>query len=59
MKVAHLSIAAVLLAQLPAPAQKPSLDYSVFKEQVQPILLKKRPGHARCITCHKIGRAHV
>ncbi len=30
----------------------PSLDYPFFKEQVQPIFLKKRPGHARCITCH-------
>ena len=23
-----------------------------FKEQVQPIFLKKRVGHARCIACH-------
>jgi hypothetical protein len=30
----------------------PALDYQFFKERVQPILLKKRPGHARCIACH-------
>ena len=33
----------------------PALDYEFFKERVQPIFLKKRPGHARCITCHEHG----
>ena len=33
----------------------PALDYQFFKEKVQPILLKKRPGHARCIACHEHG----
>jgi hypothetical protein len=42
---------AMSLAQPAAPA----LDYSFFKERVQPILLKKRPGHARCVTCHEHG----
>jgi hypothetical protein len=37
-------------AALPAGAQ--SLDYEVFKAQVQPIFLKKRPTHARCVVCH-------
>ncbi len=47
---------ASLLAQQPAakPA-RPSLDYSFFKDRVQPILLKKRPGHAACVTCHEHG----
>jgi hypothetical protein len=30
----------------------PTLDYSFFKERVQPIFLKKRPGHAHCVVCH-------
>ena len=34
------------------PADGPSLDYTFFKERVQPIFLQKRPGHARCVTCH-------
>ena len=44
-----------LFAQQPAssPAAAPSLDYSFFKERVQPIFLNKRPGHARCVTCHR------
>ena len=44
-----------LFAQQPAssPAAAPPLDYSFFKERVQPVFLKKRPGHARCVTCHR------
>ena len=29
-----------------------TLSYDFFKANVQPIFLKKRPGHARCIVCH-------
>jgi YVTN family beta-propeller protein len=36
-------------------AEAPSLDYAFFKERVQPIFLAKRPGHARCVTCHSHG----
>jgi len=32
-----------------------SLDYEYFKTKVQPIFLSKRPGHARCISCHGSG----
>jgi hypothetical protein len=28
------------------------LDFEYFKTHVQPIFLAKRPGHARCISCH-------
>ncbi len=38
-----------------SPADGPTLDYTFFKEKVQPIFLKKRPGHARCVTCHWHG----
>ncbi len=34
--------------QQPAAA----LDYDYFKKNVQPVFLKKRPGHARCVACH-------
>ena len=37
------------------PADGPALDYSFFKDRVQPVFLKKRPGHARCVTCHSHG----
>jgi len=38
----------------PKPAA-PSLDFAFFRDRVQPIFLKKRPGHARCIVCHESG----
>jgi hypothetical protein len=28
------------------------LDFETYRSRVEPIFLKKRPGHARCITCH-------
>ena len=31
------------------------LDYEVFKSTVQPMLLEKKPGHARCYVCHHTG----
>ncbi len=35
-----------------AAAPAPALDYNFFKTRVQPIFLKKREGHARCVVCH-------
>ena len=40
----------VLAAPTAAPAQE--LNYDFFKSKVQPIFLKKREGHTRCIVCH-------
>jgi hypothetical protein len=53
-------MALLILAVAPSLAQQssssassmPALDYAFFKEKVQPIFLKKRPGHARCVVCH-------
>jgi len=41
------------------PATPSTLDYEFFKTQVQPIFLAKRPGHARCITCHETGNPRL
>ena len=49
---------AVLLALTSTPrlaAQAaPSPDFEFFKSRVEPIFLKKRPGHARCYFCHVV-----
>jgi hypothetical protein len=29
-----------------------SLDFAFYKTKVEPVFLKKRPGHARCVACH-------
>lgn len=42
-----LLVLSAWLAQEPAP-----LDFEFFRARVQPIFLAKRPGHARCISCH-------
>lgn len=31
------------------------LDFEFFKTKVQPILLAKRDGHTRCVSCHSKG----
>ena len=38
-----------LLWQAP-PAS--TLDFEIFKTRIQPLLVEKRPGNARCIVCH-------
>jgi hypothetical protein len=53
--IARLAVAlvAVVLLQAAAPlASAQSLDYEYFKTRVEPIFLKKRPSHARCVVCH-------
>jgi hypothetical protein len=57
MPFAFAWVFAVLLAQQPAPspAASPTLDFEFFKTRVQPIFLAKRPGHARCYSCHSQG----
>ena len=44
-----VAVAAVLQA---ASASAQSLDYEFFKTRVEPIFLKKKPGHTRCYVCH-------
>ena len=44
-----------MLAAVAVSAQQPALDFEYFKTNVQPIFMKKRPGHARCISCHTSG----
>jgi hypothetical protein len=39
----------------PAATTASPLDFAYFKEKVQPIFLKKKPGHARCVVCHETG----
>ena len=38
-----------------ATAASANLDYEFFKTKIQPIFLAKRPGHARCVSCHSQG----
>jgi len=54
--VATRSPGSGLLAAQQAGSSAPvTLDYEFFKSRVQPIFLTKRPGHARCVSCHSSG----
>lgn len=48
--IVGLFLAAASIAARQSPA--PSLDFGYYKARVEPIFLKKRPGHARCVVCH-------
>jgi hypothetical protein len=47
MTIASLLAFAMLQQSAPSP-----LDLELFRARVQPIFLKKKEGHARCIVCH-------
>ena len=52
----HATIGFLVLTAVTAAAQSPAaLDFDFFKTRVQPIFTAKRPGHARCISCHVAG----
>ena len=63
MRIQMIVIASALAALAVWPAQRTisaqttttTLDYEYFKAKVEPIFLNKRPGHARCISCHGSG----
>ncbi len=49
MILARLAPAVAMLAGF---AMAQSLDYQVYKQRIEPIFSKKRPPHARCVSCH-------
>ena len=51
MVAASIAIGAVT-ASPDAVGAAADLDYQFFKTRVQPIFVKKRDNHARCIQCH-------
>jgi hypothetical protein len=54
--IAWIALLLGVIAQQPASAPPaPTLDFEFFKTRVQPIFLTKRPGHARCVSCHGQG----
>src|SRR6476660_5584753 len=67
MPLLLLALVTLLLGQQPLPprpdappaAPASTLDYEFFKTRVQPIFLAKRPGHARCISCHENGQPRL
>src|SRR6266699_3644915 len=54
--VARMALASALqLTGSLAVAQ--SVDFETYRTRVEPIFLKKRPGHARCVVCHEASNS--
>jgi hypothetical protein len=49
-----IALVVILLATAASTAEV-ALDYDFYKSRVEPIFLKKRPGHGRCYVCHAEG----
>jgi hypothetical protein len=52
---ARLAIVALMssaIASVVPLAMAQTLDFEVYKKTVEPIFVKKRMGHARCVACH-------
>jgi hypothetical protein len=49
MKFTKIAVA-LLMTMIVSAA---GLDFETYRSRVEPIFLKKRPGHARCIVCHE------
>jgi hypothetical protein len=52
MTFARLALVTAAIAWLTPLAMAQSLDYETYKKTVEPIFVKKRMGHARCVACH-------
>ena len=46
-----IRIALAMVMAVAASAQ--SLDFETYRTKVEPIFMKKRPTHARCVVCHE------
>jgi hypothetical protein len=46
-----------LAAVVASLAAAEGLSFEVYRLKVEPIFLKKRPGHARCVVCHEANNS--
>jgi hypothetical protein len=51
----RLSVATVLACSF--VGAQTTLDFETYRTKVEPIFLKKRPGHARCVACHSASNS--
>jgi hypothetical protein len=53
MMFARIATAVPIAVALVSAAFAAGLDFETYRSRVEPIFLKKRPGHARCVVCHE------
>ena len=52
MSSARIAIACLFAIALSSLTFAAGLDFESYRKNVEPVFLKKRPGHARCVACH-------
>src|SRR5579863_6813343 len=52
MTFAPLALVTAAIALVTPLAMAQTLDYETYKKTVEPLFVKKRQGHARCVACH-------
>jgi hypothetical protein len=55
IKMTGALLTAALLSSSALLAQ--ALDFETYKTRVEPVFLKRRPGHARCVVCHEANNS--
>lgn len=55
LKLARLAGTALILQAGVSAASAQSADFEFFKTHVEPVFLKHRPTHGRCVTCHSLN----
>src|SRR5438477_2410004 len=57
MTWSKLAAAAAIAPLISVSAAAQSLDFESYRTRVEPIFLKKRAGHARCVVCHEASNS--
>lgn len=53
MTTARIATAVLTALALQSVAFAAGLDFETYRTRVEPVFLKKRSGHARCVVCHE------
>jgi hypothetical protein len=53
MTRARIATAVLIAIALESVMFAAGLDFETYRTRVEPVFLKKRPGHARCVVCHE------
>ena len=53
MTFTRITLAVLTATAFGSTAFAAGLDFNTYRMRVEPVFLKKRPGHARCVVCHE------
>lgn len=57
MMLTRMVTAVLIVAAFETVGLAAGLDFEMYRKNVEPIFLKKRPGHARCFVCHEANNS--